>query len=149
MATKKVRVKLRSYSDVENNYTRIVNSMHEYIPDPYTFSVYFYLCKNFNSKKGYAFPSIRNISDHCHFSEKKVRNCVKWLVENKYISKKQVNYGSGYKNNIYFIRYLDIEDIIEEVVNLQEEIDDAYIEIEIEIKEKIEDEMFVEDVIET
>ena len=129
---KKIKVKLIPYKNLNKNFTQIANSMIEYIPDAYTFKIYFYLCKMHNKNFGYSFPSMRDISKSCNISLKKVQNSIKWLEEQKYIEKTTIKRkDSNFVNNIYKIRYVDEQKIVEAI---EQEIfnDEEVIETELE-----------------
>lgn len=133
---KKIKVKLIPYKNLNKNFTQIANSMIEYIPDAYTFKIYFYLCKMHNKNFGYSFPSMRDISKSCNISLKKVQNSIKWLEEQKYIEKTTIKRkDSNFVNNIYKIRYVDeqkIEEAIEQEIFNDEEVIETELEFIIE-----------------
>lgn len=132
---KKIKVKLKPYNSLKDNFTQVANTMHQYIPDPYTFTIYFYLCMRYNSKYNYAFPSYSSISRDCKIGLTKTKASVKCLCENKYIAKGKITDKEGFCNNIYYIRYLDIdtEKIQEEEEStLVIECEEEYMELEIE-----------------
>lgn len=136
MAKKTICVRLRNYEGLKDQFTQVANSMHDYIEDPYIFSVYFYLCRVYNRNYHYSFPSIKNIAKKCHMSETKAKESLKWLTEKEFIEKKQVKHKWGFKNNTYVIRYLDIDDVMEEIIKSD---DVKYVEIEVETDNCIED----------
>ena len=73
MIKKEINVKLKDYKGLKEDFTQVANSMQDYIEDPYTFSVYFYLCRTYNKYYGYSFPSIKTISEKTHMSEGRVK----------------------------------------------------------------------------
>ena len=131
-----IKVALKPYKELNTKFTQVSNFMRQYITDAYTFKVYFYLCERWNSVNNYAFPSIRNISKECSMSTQKVQNCIKWLIEEKLIVKKSKEGYDGRTYNIYYINYIDIDDVMEEVIASDET---KYIEIEVETDENIEE----------
>lgn len=133
---KKIKVALKPYKELNSKFTQVSNFMRQYITDPYTFKVYFYLCERWNSITNYAFPSIRNISKECSIGTKKVQSCIKWLIEEKLIVKKSKESYDGKIYNIYYINYIDIDDVMEEIIATDET---KYIEIEVTTNEDIEE----------
>lgn len=131
MATKTIKVLLRPYKGLAEQFTQVANSMFYYIDDQYAFRVYFYLCMLYNRNFDYAFPTIRGIAKDCKMSTKKAQWCIDWLTKMKYIEKKSVKSNGKYPNNIYYIRYIDNRDVIEKIIEEDEEI---YTEIEVEIE---------------
>ena len=119
-----VKKKLKPYNTLNTNFTQVANSMFFYIKDRYCFCVYFYLCMRYNRNYNYAFPSLETIAKDCQMSVAKVKTCIKWLCDNKFIIKGKVKNDSMYQNNIYYIMYIDVD---EEEVNRQLE------QLEIEI----------------
>ena len=69
-------------------------------------------------------------------STQKVQNCIKWLIEEKLIVKKSKEGYDGKTYNIYYINYIDIDDVMEEIIASDET---KYIEIEVETDENIEE----------
>ena len=67
-------------------------------------------------------------------STQKVQNCIKWLIEEKLIVKKSKEGYDGKTYNIYYINYIDIDDVMEEIIANDET---KYIEIEVETDEDI------------
>ena len=132
-----IKVALKPYKELNTKFTQVSNFMRQYITDAYTFKVYFYLCERWNSVNNYAFPSIRNISKECSMSTQKVQTCIKWLIEAKLIVKKSKEGYDGKTYNIYYINYIDIDDVMEEIIAND---GTKYIEIEIKTHENIEEE---------
>jgi len=66
---------------------------------PYAVTVYLVIKSYTNFATGLCFPSIDTIAEKSGISEKMVRNCLKVLVENKYIDKRRVG-----RNNVYTLR---------------------------------------------
>ena len=135
--TKKIKVALKPYKELNSKFTQVSNFMRQYITDPYTFKVYFYLCERWNSSTNYAFPSIRNISKECSISTQKVQNCIRWLIGENLIVKKSKEGYDGKTYNIYYINYIDIDDVMEEIIAND---GTNYIEIEIKTNENTEEE---------
>ena len=133
---KKIKVALKPYKELNTKFTQVSNFMRQYITDAYTFKVYFYLCERWNSVNNYAFPSIRNISNECSIGTKKVQSCIKWLIEEKLIVKKSKEGYDGKKYNIYYINYIDIDDVMNTII-ADDEVE--YIEIEVQTDEDIEE----------
>ena len=130
MIKKEINVKLKDYKGLKEDFTQVANSMQDYIEDPYTFSVYFYLCRTYNKYYGYSFPSIKTISEKTHMSEGRVKKSLNWLIERKFIIRNHLKNGDGFLNNTYMIKYLDMKDVIDEMAKTGE---DAYVRIEVEI----------------
>lgn len=107
---KKVKAKLKPYNQLTCNFTKISNSMFFYIKDIYDYRVYAYLCIRYNSNYNYAFPSYSTIATDCNISLSKAKQCIKSLCQQGYIVKAKYNNG-GNVNNIYYIRYLEIDEI--------------------------------------
>ena len=135
--TKKIKVALKPYKELNSKFTQVSNFMRQYITDPYTFKVYFYLCERWNSSTNYAFPSIRNISKECSIGTRKVQACITWLIGERLIVKKSKEGYDGKTYNIYYINYIDIDDVMEEIIAND---GTNYIEIEIKTNENIEEE---------
>ena len=134
--TKKIKVALKPYKELNSKFTQVSNFMRQYITDPYTFKVYFYLCERWNSSTNYAFPSIRNISKECSIGTRKVQACITWLIGERLIVKKSKEGYDGKTYNIYYINYIDIDDVMEEIIAND---GTNYIEIEVETDESIEE----------
>lgn len=117
---REIKVALRNYEGLKDQFTQVANSMHKHIHDPYSFSVYFYLCMRYNRNYHYSFPSINNIAEECHMSKRKVVDCIKWLSDMEYIEKRNYKSEGKFLNNVYIIRYLDMGDVIEEIINTEE-----------------------------
>ena len=133
---REINVKLKDYKGLKEDFTQVANSMQDYIEDPYTFSVYFYLCRTYNREYGYSFPSIKTIAKKTHISEWKVKKSLAWLIERKFIIKKQLKNGEEFMNNTYIIRYIDMKDIIEEIIKNEE---DSYVKIKVDTNDIIEE----------
>ena len=132
---KEINVKLKDYKGLKVDFTQVANSLQDYIEDPYTFSIYFYLCRTYNRRYGYSFPSIKTISEKTHISEGKVKKSLNWLIEKKLIVKKHLKNKDGFMNNIYIIRYIDVKDIIDEIIKMEEEI---YVKIKVEVNNEFD-----------
>lgn len=132
--SKTVKIKLVPYKKLDSKFTQVPDCMSDIIKNHYTFRVYYYLCRRYNSNYDYAFPTFEDIAQNCHMSLRKAKDCVKWLVDNKYIVKKKFNNGSGFLNNIYYIRYAHIDkDELVEAIDVEEEMELEIEELEIEI----------------
>lgn len=131
---KKIKaVKLVPYNKLNSNFTQIANSMIHYIEDAYTYKIYSYLCMMHNTNYNYAFPSISKISKDCNISTPKVQKSLNWLNEQGYIVKVKLEQTEGKFNNIYFLRYVEVDyEVIKSTLNLDIE---KYTETEIEIVE--------------
>lgn len=132
---KEINVKLKDYKGLKEDFTQVANSMQDYIEDPYTFSIYFYLCRTYNRCYGYSFPSIKTISEKTHISEGKVKKSLNWLIEKRLIVKKHLKNKDGFMNNIYIIRYIDVKDIIDEIIKMEEE---TYVKIKVEVNNEFD-----------
>ena len=95
MTKKEINVKLKDYKGLKEDFTQVANYMQDYIEDPYTFSVYFYLCRTYNKYYGYSFPSIKTISEKTHMSEGRVKKSLKWLIDRKFIIRKHLKNGEN------------------------------------------------------
>ena len=104
-----VKKKLKPYNTLNTNFTQVANSMIFEIKDPYTFKIYSYLCMRYNRSCNYAFPSYNTIATDCQIGLTKVKECVKWLCDNKYIIKGKVKNDNKNTTNTYEILYLDTE----------------------------------------
>lgn len=107
---RKIEAILKPYRELNEQFTQIPNTMITYIEDPYILKVYLYLCMRYNSKYDYAFPSLDSISNECKIGLTKVKASIKWLVDEGIILKGKFKDAKKYANNIYYIRYLCIED---------------------------------------
>ena len=114
--TKKIKVALKPYKELNSKFTQVSNFMRQYITDPYTFKVYFYLCERWNSSTNYAFPSIRNISKECSIGTRKVQACIQCLIEERLIVNKSKEGYDGKTYNICYINYRDIDDVMEQTI---------------------------------
>ena len=121
-----VKKKLKPYNTLNTNFTQVANSMFFYIEDRYCFCVYFYLCMRYNRNYNYAFQSLETIAKDCQMSLSKVKTCIKWLCDNKYIVKGKVQNDPMNKNNIYYIMYIEVDE--EEIdKQLEIELEDAFL----------------------
>ena len=135
-----VKVKFKRYADIDGNWTKVCNDCFALIPDTYYFKIYWFLCKNWNKDLNYAFPSISTIAKECLISERKVKDGIKWLKENKFIQVEKFRTSNGYCSNMYRIRYPVIDR--EQMLNAM---DDEEIETEMEMElEEEEEEIEVE-----
>lgn len=140
MKKEKVKIRLRSYNDINGNTTKIANSMHEYITDAYEFSVYFYLCRKYNYENGCTTVTINEIAKDCHMGRRKAIYCIKSLCEKEFIMKNIRIKNGAFEPNSYNIRYLEIEEL-EKIDEKNKFIKDNlpneyYIEIDIDAKEE-------------
>lgn len=135
----KVKVKFRRYAEIDGNWTKVCNDCFSLIPDAYYFKIYCFLCKNWNKELNYAFPSISTIAKECIISERKVKDGIKWLKENKFVHVEKFTTTNGYSSNIYRIRYpiIDREQILEDMCKDEE----TELGIKFEDEEEIEIEM--------
>ena len=134
----KVKVRFKRYADIDGNWTKVCNDCFSLIPDTYYFKIYCFLCKNWNKELNYAFPSIATISNECLISERKVKDGIKWLKENKFIQVEKFSTSNGYCSNIYRIRYpiIDREQLLDVIQDEEMEMN-----VQIEDEEEIEVEM--------
>ena len=160
----KKKYKIVSYRIKSKGWTRIYNTMFEYIDNSNAFKVYCYLCYRFNEEMNYSFPSLTTISDDCKIARSTVQKAVKYLEDKKLIKKFQIRTENGnYKNNCYRVNYAieiekeeatkqlfdsfiedDVEEIVEMDVEMEIEEDGAMflddeeeiIEVEVEDKKK-------------
>lgn len=146
----KKKYKIVSYRIKSKGWTRIYNTMFEYIDNSNAFKVYCYLCYRFNEEMNYSFPSLTTISDDCKIARSTVQKAVKYLEDKKLIKKFQIRTENGnYKNNCYRVNYAIeiekeeatkqlfdsfIEDDVEEIVEM---------DVEMEIEEDVA--MFLDD----
>ena len=80
--------------------------------------------------------TIKIMGENLTMGTKKVQSCIKWLIEEKLIVKKSKEGYDGKMHNIYYINYIDIDDVMEGVIASDEA---EYIEIEVETDESIEE----------
>lgn len=105
---KKIKAKLKPYSSLSSDFTKVSNNMFFYIKDVYEYRVYTYLCMKHNTNYNYAFPSYTTIAEECSISLSKAKQCIKSLCEQGYIIKSKYNNGANI-NNVYYIRYIEID----------------------------------------
>ena len=98
--------------------------------------IYCFLCKNWNKDLNYAFPSISTIAKECLISERKVKDGIKWLKENKFIQVEKFRTSNGYCSNMYRIRYPVIDR--EQMLNAMED-EELEVEMEMELEEEEEE----------
>ena len=106
MARIKSSYKLKPLYMLNDNCTKICDTMISYIPDAYTFKIYVYLCYRYNNEFQYAFPSLNTISKDTHISKRKVQDCIKWLEKKKFIVRYKRKDGE-WMNNCYYVRYVE------------------------------------------
>lgn len=144
MARIKRKYKIKPLYVLDGNWTKICNTMFKYIPHPYDFKVYCYLCYRYNNEYQYAFPSLSTIAADTCISVKRVQQSIKWLEEQGFIYRyKRVE--NEWQNNCYYVRYVEITDEMrkeeqETIVKTFEELigDDFEAEIEVERYEEEE-----------
>ena len=111
-----------SYKIKDDNYTRIYNTMFEYIENGSAFKVYCYLCYKYDEEEGFTSISLNQIANDCKFAKNTVQDAIKYLEDKKIIKKiKQKD-----SNNNYLIKYL---------IEIQEVDCSDYEIVEIEIKQ--------------
>lgn len=130
-------LKLSPYYALNDDWTKIANTMFKYIDDLASFKVYCYLCYRYNNKYQYAFPSIETIASDCNISKNTVYKAVKYLEERSFIVKYKKE-NSEWMNNCYYVRYVvetneDVEKEQKQIVEAFEEMIGENFEIEVEI----------------
>ena len=147
--TIKKKYKIVSYKIKGEGWTRIYNSMFEYIDNSNAFKVYCYLCYRFNEEMNYSFPSYNTIAKDCKMARSTAQKSVKYLEEKKLIKKFQIKTDrNDYYNNCYRVNYvveIDKEESRNQILDLLPEDDEEEIiiieeEIEIKTKEETENE---------
>lgn len=113
-----IQYRVKSYATLERGFTQISNNVLRIVDNAYQFTVYYYLCKNWNRTYNYAFPSIRKIAKDCKMSTPTVQKALKGLEDKKLIAilKFDEKIYNSFPNNIYKIFYPIIEEE-EEVYN--------------------------------
>lgn len=106
MAKIKSSYKLKPLYVLDENWTKVCNTMIFYIPDAYTFKIYVYLCYRYNNEFQYAFPSLNTIANDTNISKRKVQESIKWLEKKKFIVKYKRK-GDEWMNNCYYVRYVE------------------------------------------
>lgn len=98
-------LKLAPYYVLEDDWTKIANSMFRHIDNIYAFKVYCYLCYRYNQKYQYAFPSLETIAEDCSIARSTVQKAIKYLEERRFIVvfKKK---GMQWMNSCYYVRYV-------------------------------------------
>ena len=139
---RKINAILKPYSGLNEQFTQIANTMITYIKDTYTLKVYLYLCMRYNSKYDYAFPSLNTISNECEISLKKVKSSIKWLSDEGFILKGKFEKANQYSSNIYYIRYLYIDNKEKEREIMSALPKEEIKEIEIDIPDELSDKLF-------
>lgn len=114
-----IQYRVKSYATLERGFTQISNNVLRIVDNAYQFTVYYYLCKNWNITYNYAFPSIRKIAKDCKMSTPTVQKALKGLEDKKLIAilKFDEKIYNSFPNNIYKIFYPIIEEE-EEVYNI-------------------------------
>ena len=139
---RKINAILKPYSGLNEQFTQIANTMITYIEDPYTLKIYMYLCMRYNPKYDYSFPSLSTISNECKISLKKVKYSIKWLVEEGFVLKGKFKEANQYSNNIYYIRYLYIDNKEKEREIMSVLPKEETKEIEIDVPDELSDKLF-------
>ena len=139
---RKINAILKPYSGLNERFTQIANTMITYIEDPYTLKVYMYLCMRYNVKYDYSFPSINVISNECKISPRKVNYAIKCLTEEGFILKGKFKEANQYCSNIYYIRYLYIDNKEKEKEIMSILPEEEIKEIEIDVPDELSDEPF-------
>ena len=98
---------VKKYSELSGGFTQISNNVLKIVDNAYQFTVYFYLCKNWNRTYNYAFPSIRTISKDCKMATSTVQKAMKCLEEKGLVVvlKFDEKLYNAFPNNIYRIYY--------------------------------------------
>lgn len=119
MRQNNIQYRVKSYATLDGGFTQISNNVLKIVDNAYQFTVYFYLCKNWNRTYNYAFPSIRTIAKDCKMSTPTVQKAIKGLEDKKLVVtlKFDEKLYSAFLNNIYRIFYPIIEEE-EEVYNI-------------------------------
>lgn len=89
------------------SYTKIDNAIFEDENLKHTeFRVLAYLIRNYNTSKGYAFPTRKQIIESCKINKDTLSSVLNSLEEKGYITRKTNPFRAG-RNNIYYIhKYL-------------------------------------------
>ena len=126
-----IQYRVKNYAFLEGGFTQISNSVLKIVDNAYQFTVYFYLCKNWNRRYGYAFPSIRKIAKDCKMSTPTVQKAIKGLEEKKLIAvlKFDEKLYNTFPNNIYRIFFPIIEEE-EEIYNIPQLTDEQIKQLE-------------------
>ena len=129
------------------SFTKINNSIFEDNNLKHTeFRVLAYLIRNFNTKKGYSFPTRNQIIEHCKMNKDTLNNVLNSLEEKGYITRKNNPLRAG-RNTIYYIHKHLINqetqeaksEIVEEVIEAPKEAIVEIEEVECEdLKQKVE-----------
>lgn len=119
MRQNNIQYRVKSYATLDGGFTQISNNVLKIVDNAYQFTVYFYLCKNWNRTYNYAFPSIRTIAKDCKMSTPTVQKAIKGLEDKKLVVtlKFDEKLYNAFPNNIYRIFYPIIEEE-EEVYNI-------------------------------
>ena len=98
-----IQYRVKNYAFLEGGFTQVSNSVLKIVDNAYQFTVYFYLCKNWNKRYNYAFPSIRTISKDCKMSVPTVQKAIKGLEEKRLVAvlKFDEKLYNSFPNNIY------------------------------------------------
>ena len=131
MKKKNIKYDTKRYSTLKNSFTQIANDVFKVVDNPYQFTIYCYLCKNYNGDYQYAFPSLKTIANDCNISVKKAQTTLKELEEDKGLIKKKhlKKEGQSYSNNIYYIYYPIIKEE-EEIPNTDIPVEEVLKDIE-------------------
>lgn len=112
MRQNNIQYRVKSYATLDGGFTQISNNVLKIVDNAYQFTVYFYLCKNWNRTYNYAFPSIRTIAKDCKMSTPTVQKAIKGLEDKKLVVtlKFDEKLYNAFPNNIYRIFYPIIEE---------------------------------------
>lgn len=116
------------------SYTKLNNSIFEDNNLKHTeFRVLVYLIRNYNDKKGYSFPTRKQIIEACKINKDTLNNVLKSLEEAGYITRKNNPLRAG-RNTIYYIhKHLMNNEEVEKIV--VEDVIEAPAEFIFEIEE--------------
>lgn len=119
------------------SFTSINNSIFEDNNLKHTeFRVLAYLIRNFNDKKGYSFPTRKQIIEHCKMNKDTLNSVLNSLEEKGYITRKNNPLRAG-RNTIYYIH--------KHLLGQEEQVEKETIEEVIEVPEPIVEESECED----
>ena len=127
------------------SYTKLNNSIFEDNNLKHTeFRVLVYLIRNYNDKKGYSFPTRKQIIEACKINKDTLNNVLKSLEEKGYITRKNNPLRAG-RNTIYYIHKhlvdqqerVTVEEIIEVPVEEIEAVEDEDLKQKVETVESV------------
>lgn len=129
-----IEYRVKSYATLDGGFTQISNNVLKIVDNAYQFTVYFYLCKNWNRTYNYAFPSIRTIAKDCKMSSPTVQKAIKALEDKKLVVvlKFEEKLYNTFPNNIYRIYYPIIieEEVVYNIPQLTKEQEEQLANIE-------------------